>query len=62
MVAFFSRKGYLSFQVLPKVYFSVQGLVQPLCWTLTQETEHRPDYQPQWRRGCLSDISSTLNL
>jgi len=31
VVAFFSRKGYLPFEVPPKVYFSVKGLVQPLC-------------------------------
>lgn len=29
VVTFFSSKGYLSFEVLPKMYFSVKGLLQP---------------------------------
>lgn len=58
-----SREGYLSFQVLPKVYFFCERFgVAFVLAELTQELEHGQGYQCQWGRECLLEISSTVNL
>lgn len=59
-MAFFLRREYLSFQVLPKVYLVF--FCERFDAAFRLKNQHGPDYQPPWGRGCLSEISSTVNL